>query len=709
MLPWGRTSSSSSSLPTLSSSRNDVQLANDSAPTSPRAKFGRRADSSTNKMQKLQEAAQAVVRDDDVWDEGSDDESTKQQLQDQTTRLSHLSMGSLGSVKDQQTYPAGPGGSADATATPSRAGSTTTASPSSWFNPFNMISSLSSPTSTTSSHTNVPMQQQREPRSPQRESPRDGVNTSLNKGGSIGSLSQTKPPTRGTSYLATANRVQEEADKVVDQEEQAKLESGQAVATTESRSSISGNTEAQQTQASVSSDGRQQRTSVDDEGEPHERAKKSSAHHLEQCRLAIKAEVHCIVEGRLEVNPTRATPGTEAERTEDGHRRSISSVSAVSMTDRKGKQKRTDEDDHNDDDDELDPAAGYVQLDATNLSSTGPEIVDYNQQQEREETAEECRDRRRRTKFFECLQASNIDLGELRSLAWSGIPQDLRPVAWQLLLGYLPAPASRRISTLARKRQEYADAVRLAFSRGVKGLDGPIWHQISIDVPRTNAGVRLWQGEGTQRSLERILYVWAIRHPASGYVQGINDLVTPFFQVFLSSYIDSDPEEYDVSALPPPVLEALEADSFWCLSKLLDGIQDNYIFAQPGITRQVARMKELCSRVDAPLANHLEDNGVEFIQFAFRWMNCLLMREMNVKNIIRMWDTYLAEGGDAFSEFHLYVCLAFLVRWSDQLRDMDFQSIIMFLQALPTQGWTDKDIELLLSESFMWSRVFKAR
>jgi hypothetical protein len=41
----------------------------------------------------------------------------------------------------------------------------------------------------------------------------------------------------------------------------------------------------------------------------------------------------------------------------------------------------------------------------------------------------------------------------------------------------------------------------------------------------------------TKQSLERILYVWAIRHPASGYVQGINDLATPFFQVFLSAYI----------------------------------------------------------------------------------------------------------------------------------------------------------------------------
>ena len=40
-----------------------------------------------------------------------------------------------------------------------------------------------------------------------------------------------------------------------------------------------------------------------------------------------------------------------------------------------------------------------------------------------------------------------------------------------------------------------------------------------------------------QQIFERILYIWAIRHPASGYVQGINDLVTPFFVVFLSAYV----------------------------------------------------------------------------------------------------------------------------------------------------------------------------
>jgi hypothetical protein len=274
-------------------------------------------------------------------------------------------------------------------------------------------------------------------------------------------------------------------------------------------------------------------------------------------------------------------------------------------------------------------------------------------------------------KFKRILQASTVSLSDLRDLAWSGVPSEVRAMTWQVLLGYLPTSSERRVAALDRKRKEYLEGVRQAFEKGTsgstgavaagmagmagvssfpstirgrgRGLDEAIWHQISIDVPRTNPQIPLYQYEATQRSLERILYVWAIRHPASGYVQGINDLVTPFWQTFLGAYI-SDPDiEFgmDPGQLPKQVLDAVEADSFWCLTKLLDGIQDNYIAHQPGIQRQVADLRDLTTRIDGDLANHLQNEGVEFIQFSFRWMNCLLMREISVKNTIRMWDTYL--------------------------------------------------------------------
>ncbi|KAI1773436.1 RabGAP/TBC [Hypoxylon cercidicola] len=320
-------------------------------------------------------------------------------------------------------------------------------------------------------------------------------------------------------------------------------------------------------------------------------------------------------------------------------------------------------------------------------------------------------------KFKKILQASTIPLTDLRALAWGGVPEEVRAMTWQLLLSYLPTSSERRVATLERKRKEYLDGVRQAFERGgtnsasggrSRGLDEAIWHQISIDVPRTNPHIELYSYEATQRSLERILYLWAIRHPASGYVQGINDLVTPFWQVFLGAYItDCNIESgMDPGQLPKAVLDAVEADSFWCLTKLLDGIQDHYIVAQPGIQRQVAALRDLTARIDEGLAKHLEREHIEFIQFSFRWMNCLLMREISVRNTIRMWDTYLAEE-QGFSEFHLYVCAAFLVKWSSKLVKMDFQEIMMFLQALPTRDWTEKDIELLLSEAYIWQSLFK--
>jgi hypothetical protein len=101
-------------------------------------------------------------------------------------------------------------------------------------------------------------------------------------------------------------------------------------------------------------------------------------------------------------------------------------------------------------------------------------------------------------KFIEVLSQTNVDLVALRSISWSGIPQELRMMAWQLLLGYLPCNSARREMTLARKRKEYADSVTVTYAKGVAGLDQTLWHQIHIDIPRTNPGVPLYQYEATQ-------------------------------------------------------------------------------------------------------------------------------------------------------------------------------------------------------------------
>ncbi|XP_029969214.1 TBC1 domain family member 22A isoform X1 [Salarias fasciatus] len=316
------------------------------------------------------------------------------------------------------------------------------------------------------------------------------------------------------------------------------------------------------------------------------------------------------------------------------------------------------------------------------------------------------REASRLDKFKQLLAGPNTDLEELRKLSWSGIPRQVRPIAWKLLSGYLPANAERRESVLQRKRQEYFGFIQQYYDSRNDEHHQDTYRQIHIDIPRTNPLIPLFQQASVQEIFERILFIWAIRHPASGYVQGINDLVTPFFVVYVFEYIEEEVENFDVSSLQEEALRNIEADSFWCMSKLLDGIQDNYTFAQPGIQRKVKALEELVSRIDESVHRHMQHYEVEYLQFAFRWMNNLLMRELPLRCTIRLWDTYQAEP-EGFSHFHLYVCAAFLVRWRKEiLEERDFQGLMILLQNLPTMHWGNEEVSVLLAEAYRLKFAF---
>ncbi|XP_015252875.1 PREDICTED: TBC1 domain family member 22A, partial [Cyprinodon variegatus] len=146
------------------------------------------------------------------------------------------------------------------------------------------------------------------------------------------------------------------------------------------------------------------------------------------------------------------------------------------------------------------------------------------------------REASRLDKFKQLLAGPNTDLDELRKLSWSGIPRQVRPIAWKLLSGYLPANAERRESVLQRKRQEYFGFIQQYYDSRNDEHHQDTYRQIHIDIPRMSPENLVLQPKVTE-IFERILFIWAIRHPASGYVQGINDLVTPFFVVFVFEYI----------------------------------------------------------------------------------------------------------------------------------------------------------------------------
>ena len=319
-------------------------------------------------------------------------------------------------------------------------------------------------------------------------------------------------------------------------------------------------------------------------------------------------------------------------------------------------------------------------------------------------------------KIKEICSQDFISIEELRNICWKGIPSDdplIRAECWKILLGLYPLKKELKVSIIKRKKDEYIDMCNL-YSNALSNPDEvmneeelKIYRQIQKDNPRTMPESSLFQHEKIQFMLTRVLYIWSLRHPASGYVQGFNDLCIPFFIVyFLEKFPEKNVDtilklnENEFKKLSEENLTEIETTIYFSLTKLLDRIQTNYTINQPGITLMIKKMELIIEKVDPKLYDYLKKFEIDYVQFCFRWMNCFLIREFPVKLILRLWDAYFSEE-KGFSEFHLYVCACLLLTFSEKLKAMtEFQELIVFLQNLPTSNWTVEDMDMLLAKSY---------
>jgi len=274
-----------------------------------------------------------------------------------------------------------------------------------------------------------------------------------------------------------------------------------------------------------------------------------------------------------------------------------------------------------------------------------------------------------------------------------------------------------RENLMKKKKKEYEEA-RINYDillenpqKNMNQSEINTYKQINVDIPRTMPEYRLFSYTIIRKMMMRILFTWSMRHPASGYVQGFNDLCTPFIIIFINKFYNFDLDKLDIEenellSLGDEILFDIEADSYWCFTKMMDRIQNNYTNNQPGITIMMKRMEEIITLVDKDLTKFLDNNDVKFMQFSFRWMNCFLMREFSIKLIVRLFDSYFSED-NAFNNFHLFVCAGLLLNFSEKIKKMnDFQEIIMFLQNLPVDKWTISEIDILLAKAYQISAVY---
>ncbi|KAH3767517.1 GTPase activating protein [Pelomyxa schiedti] len=223
--------------------------------------------------------------------------------------------------------------------------------------------------------------------------------------------------------------------------------------------------------------------------------------------------------------------------------------------------------------------------------------------------------------------------------------------------------------------------------------DLSLYYQIDTDVLRTYpfGFSQALATPNVRLMLKRILFIWAKQHDQIGYFQGLNEIPTIFMIVFLLSATRGDLKVMD--CLPPVSLQFIEADTFFCLSKVMEQLiplaspSNGFIFAQEMIESFRTLLVDTNSRALA----HLERNGVMLHHFAFRWFLCLLLRDLKITDSVVLFDHFIAfkcRSGEykGFVEFLPYVCTELLNSIAPHLVTLNsLEAIIGYIQKLYLQ------------------------
>ena len=304
----------------------------------------------------------------------------------------------------------------------------------------------------------------------------------------------------------------------------------------------------------------------------------------------------------------------------------------------------------------------------------------------------------------------------LKKKLWNGIGKKIRPKAWRILFKYTPLSGHNEDNVLKTKREEYKEFVeRNREEHFIEQNDTNMIETVKVirkDVLRTLPESNLFRNQEIQNAMVRILTIYSIRHPSNFYSQGMNDILAPIFCVFVAEGFQMNNVELEnnVGKMEKQFNEQnllnAEADAFHCFSLFLSNIKRNYIKGFDGVNENLENLKELIHKSDKELYRHFEENDIEVFHFGFRWCFCLLLREFPLNLAIKLIDFFLTEECSQ-DELCLYLMLSLLLKYSAKVKELRREQIIIFLQSLPTADWGEKDVELLVSESFTLQNLFK--
>ncbi|XP_010524166.1 PREDICTED: small G protein signaling modulator 1 isoform X2 [Tarenaya hassleriana] len=203
------------------------------------------------------------------------------------------------------------------------------------------------------------------------------------------------------------------------------------------------------------------------------------------------------------------------------------------------------------------------------------------------------------------------------------------------------SPSSVGPSSRSGCTAEIVDGLRISDAPDVPSAKGPLsgggpvagdrvsewlWtlHQIVVDVVRTDSHLEFYEDPRNLGRMSDILAVYAWVDPATGYCQGMSDLVSPFVVLFEDN-----------------------ADAFWCFEMLIRRTRANFQMEGPtGVMKQLRSLWQILQLTDKEIFSHLSRIGAESLHFAFRMLLVLFRRELPFNEALRMWEMMWAADFD---------------------------------------------------------------
>ncbi|ORX93333.1 RabGAP/TBC [Basidiobolus meristosporus CBS 931.73] len=198
-------------------------------------------------------------------------------------------------------------------------------------------------------------------------------------------------------------------------------------------------------------------------------------------------------------------------------------------------------------------------------------------------------------------------------------------------------------------------------------------------------------------AIERLLFIYAKLNPGVGYVQGMNEILGPIYYTMAN-----DPDE--------ETRAHAEADSFFVFTLLMSNIRDHFVKSldhntDSGINASMKRMNELLKEMDYELWQNLEDKNILPTYYAFRWLTVMCTQEFSLPEVIRLWDSILADQdrGNGFGFLDTFCC-AMVICIRTEILSTSFVNTVKLLQNYPIS-----DIHVVLQKAYELRKLQQPR